>query len=112
MKKFFKCLSILFLLPLLLCFSFTGCDLVFGNNYNISDGFDEEEYEEPEYTFDISATHDEIKIHINNLGQFGETATVEALLPDEYLPSESNTGLSDLKFNTPYFVETYECGTD
>lgn len=112
MKKVLKFLSMIFLIPFMICFTFTGCDLVFNNNYNINDGFDEEVYEEPEYTFDIAATEDQMVMTIKNVGSYGETASIQALLPDEYLPSESNTGLSDLRFNTPYFVDTYECGTE
>lgn len=99
------------MLPLIACFSLTGCTLE-GFDWNINDGFDTDEYIPPDYDFTITSDMDNIYVSASNIGEYGETATLVALNPYEYLNGEDTTGLSNDLNASPKIIDTYECGTE
>ena len=91
--------------------AFSGCTLN-QFSWDINDGFDEEDYIEPDYDFTVTSTLSKINISLSNIGDIGENASLVATKPYEYLYGESTNGLSEHTNANPLFIDTYECGTE
>ena len=109
-KPKIKKLCLMFFVFLFSISTFSGCALNY-IEWNIMEGFDEEEYIPPDYNFEITAEKTKINIDISNVGVLGESATVVALKPNQYLYGENYTGLSDEVAAMPIEIANYECGT-
>ena len=111
MKNKFKLLCMLLLVPLVGCFGLAGCsfELV---EWDINEGFDDEEYVEPEYGFAVSAALDTITISVSNVGELGQTASLVALPSYQYLYGEDVVGLSEQVNADPIYIDEYDCGTE
>ncbi len=110
MKKSLRLLYLLLIFPLLSCFSLAGCSFI-PVDWNINDGFDNDNYIPPDYSFNISATSNNIVIDAKNIGDYGEEAKIVALPIYEYLYDEETKGLAEETSATPIELASYECGT-
>ena len=110
MKKILRAFCIFCLLPLVGCFGLSGCSL-FDNDWDINDGYDEEDYIPPDYDFNISASLNEMTISVSNVGEYGQSSTIVALPSYQYLYGEDSNGLAEETSATPIEIATYECGT-
>jgi len=109
-KKSLRLLYLLLIFPLLSCFSLAGCSFI-PVDWNINDGFDNDNYIPPDYSFNISATSNNIVIDAKNIGDYGEEAKIVALPIYEYLYDEETKGLAEETSATPIELASYECGT-
>ncbi|MCM1533877.1 MAG: DUF5722 domain-containing protein [Corallococcus sp.] len=91
---------------------FSGCFFFEFNDYDADDGYDDpDDYEEQEYVFDVECTDDKTVITLNDVGYYGDTATLVYLKPYEYLESERQTGIVEERTSSPEIVGSYDCGT-
>lgn len=111
MKKILKFLCLLCIVPLVGCLCLTGCSLDF-EDYDINEGFDDEEYVAPDYDFSITSTLDKITISISDVGDYGDMANLVALPSYQYLYGEEVNGLAAETSATPIEIAKYECGTN
>ena len=110
MKKSLRAFCLIVLFSLLGCFGLTGCSLT-PLDWDINDGFDDEDYVAPDYEFSISADMETITFNISNVGEYGDNATLAALPIHQYLYSEEINGLAEETSASAIELETYECGT-
>lgn len=107
--------AVLLCLILLCCGTvFSACFLI-ENDYDIDDGFDDDPYVEPDYTFTISVTAGDdaqAKIVLKSVGAYGDYAQVVCLKNYEYLSYEQQTGVSEIKNAIPTVICDYECGSE
>lgn len=111
-KSLIRLLAIASLL-VLACGVLSGCFFFKFVKYDSSDGFDDpNDYEEPNYVFNVACTDELTTVTLDDVGYFGDTANVVYLKPYEYLYGETQTGISEYKDATPAVVGQYECGTE
>ena len=91
--------------------AFSGCSIN-QFSWDINDGFDDEDYIEPDYDFTVTSTLSKIKISLSNIGEIGENASLVAIKPYEYLYGETTNGLSEYTNVNPMYIDSYECGTE
>jgi len=99
------CLATLAITPFLSSCAFIDFD------WDINDGFDKDDYVEPNYSFDISATESEIAVNLSNVGSYGMEAKLVCIPVYQYLYSETVRGLATEVAENPYFIEDYSCGS-
>lgn len=99
------CLSVFVLMPLLSSCAFIDFD------WDVNDGFDNDDDVELPYSFDITATDSEIIIDLADVGSYGTEARLVSIPVYQYLYSETVRGLATEVAESPYFIDNYVCGT-
>lgn len=107
-KKF---ISIFICIIAICTLALSGCTLN-QFSWDINDGFDNDDYIEPDYDFTVSSTLSKMKISLSNIGDVGENASLIAIKPYEYLYGEVTNGLSENTNANPIYIDSYECGTE
>ena len=110
MKKVIFTISLIILLSLIACPLLASCSFV-DIDWDINDGFDNDDLIEPSYSFIISANDTELTIEMSNIGVYGANGRLVALPSYKYLYGETVRGLSAEVEKNPVFIDDYECGT-
>lgn len=108
MSKKFRLILILCAIVIVACPILSSCQLI-GIDWDINDGFDTEAFVTPNYSFEVSASDEEITIHLSNVGDAGVKGKLVSLPVYQYMYFETH-GLADNTKSTATVIDEYECG--